>query len=197
MASAKWGESQDSVAIQEASLAAELARGGMPLARVLRYATELAMELRHLHDYGLEYGAVGAHAVVLRHARAALVSRDTLAHLAGGHADVAAFGGLLREMLAAAETPVHLSGLRAEALALAQRCRTEKPRMRQVSIALRLMGVRARQGKAVARPPVFSIPVAMAPQHRHKSRRGLTSHLKSLAEVAARVVLGKVSLEQW
>jgi hypothetical protein len=161
------------------SLAERMARSPLPLVETLRYAADIAMALRDLHRQGLAYGAVSAQLIELGPSGAALRTTGGLRHLGDARRDVAAYGAVLEAMLRPAETAdAGWDALRAEARALALACRNESPGMRHVLIALRLLGLWARQSEAVVRPSprptlVRSIPSAAAavPVERPRSRR--------------------------
>ena len=159
------------------SLEERLARGAMPFREALQISTGLAAELRGLHAHGLEYGALSAGTVVIGACGAGLAPRRGLARRADGRGDVAAFGGVMEQMLDGAETPRHLLELRAEAAGLAHQCRTQTPEIQQVLIALRLLGMQARM--APPAPPADRTPSA-----------GLGARLKSLVLLAADALLG-------
>jgi hypothetical protein len=162
------------------SLEERLARGAMPFREALESATRLAAQLRDLHAHGLEYGALSARTVVIGACGAGLAPRRGLARRADGRSDVAAFGGVMQEMLHGAETPHHLLALRTEAAGLAHRCRAQAPEIQQVLIPLRLLGMRAR----LALPELPALPVDSTPA------AGLSARLKSLALLAANALLG-------
>ena len=159
------------------SLEERLARGPMTFCEAMQGATRLAAQLRDLHVHGLEYGALSARTVVIGACGAGLAPRRGLARRADGRGDVAAFGGVMQEMLHGAETPHHLLALRTEAAGLAHRCRAQAPEIQQVLIPLRLLGMRARL--ALPALPVDSTPAA-----------GLGARLKSVALLAANALLG-------
>jgi hypothetical protein len=159
------------------SLEERLARGAMTFHEALQSATQLAAQLRDLHAHGLEYGALSARTVVIGACRAGLAPRSGLARRAEGRGDVAAFGGVMEQMLDGAETPQHLLALRAEAAGLAHRCRSQAPEIQQVLITLRLLGMRARV--APPAPPAKATPGA-----------GWGARLKSLVLLAADALLG-------
>ena len=166
------------------SLEERLARGPMTFCEAMQGATRLAAQLRDLHAHHLECGALSARTVEMGACGAGLGPRGGLARRADGRGDVAAFGGVMEQMLDGAETPRHLLDLWAEADKLAQRCRTQAPEIQQVLIALRLLGMRARM--ALPAPPVDPTPNA-----------GLGSRLKSLAFLVAGALLGCDPASQW
>jgi hypothetical protein len=159
------------------SLEERLARGAMTFREALQTATDLAAQLRELHAHGLEYGALSARSVVMGACGTGLAPRSGLARKTGGRGDLAAFGELMELMLDGAETPQHLSALRAEAAGLAERCRAQAPEIQQVVIPLRLLGMRARMAQAA--PPVNPTHAA-----------GLGARLRSLVLLAANALLG-------
>ena len=152
----------DDIEAATESLEERLARGAMPFREALESATRLAAQLRDLHVHGLEYGALSARTVVIGACGAGLAPRRGLARRADGRGDVAAFGGVMQEMLDGAETPRHLLNLRAEAAGLAHQCRAHAPEIQQVLIPLRLLGMRARM--ALPALPVDPTPAIL---HRH------------------------------
>ena len=162
------------------SLEKRLARGAMPFREALESATRLAAQLRDLHVHGLEYGALSARTVVIGACGAGLAPRRGLARRADGRSDVAAFGGVMQEMLHGAETPHHLLALRTEAAGLAHRCRAQAPEIQQVLIPRRRLGMRAR----LALPALPALPVDSTPA------AGLGARLKSVALLAANALLG-------
>jgi hypothetical protein len=181
------------------SLAERMVRAPLLLPEALRCATEIATALRDLHEHGLAYGAVSSQLIELGPAGATLRATGTLKRLGDSHRDVMAFGEVLQEMLDRDETAGGgLQGLHEEARALAERCRTEAPPMRQVLIALRLLVFEARfRGPAVRprravvrRMPVAAAPVERAPVHarvRIRIRIRLALQWKPLASLASMV----------
>ena len=51
--------------VDQESLTERMARGRLPLAEALRYATQIATSLRDLHLHGLAYGAVSSQLILL------------------------------------------------------------------------------------------------------------------------------------
>jgi hypothetical protein len=134
----------------EESLAERMGRGPLPLTEVLGYATQIATCLRDLHMNRLVYGAVSSQLILLGPSGATLRSSVGLIPLGDGHKDVKAFGAVLDEMLHGMDGPEEF---REKIGALAMRCQEEAPDMQQVLIALRILGLQARQGPVVARSP--------------------------------------------
>ena len=137
-----------SVNIAQESLTERMGRGRLPIEEALGYATQIATCLRDLHLQRLAYGAVSSQLIVLGPSGATLRTNGGLAHLGERHFDVTAFGWVLGEMLRATDGPEEL---REKIAALAVRCQEETPDMQQVLIALRLLGLEARQDMAVKR----------------------------------------------
>ena len=125
-----------------------MGRGRLSLGESLRYATQIGTCLRDLHMQRLVYGAVSSQLILLGPSGATLRTNGGLTHLGDGQFDVMAFGAVLGEMLRGVDGPEELKG---EIGALAVRCQEETPDMRQVLIALRLLGLQARQGGGEAR----------------------------------------------
>lgn len=140
------------------SLEERLTRGAISFREALQISTDLAAALRDLHANGLEYGDLNAQTVVIGARGAGLAPGGGLAHKADGRSDVGAFGELMELMLDGAETPDHMLGLWAEAAGLAQQCLTRAPKIQQMVMPLRLLGVRARM--ALPAPPGDRAPAA-------------------------------------
>lgn len=138
----------DSGIVYQESLTERMGRGRLSLGESLRYATQIGTCLRDLHMQHLAYGAVSSQLIVLGPSGATLRTNGGLTHLGEGQFDVMAFGWVLGEMLRGIDGPEEL---KEEIGALAIRCQEETPDMRQVLIALRLLGLQARQGMAVRR----------------------------------------------
>jgi hypothetical protein len=128
--------------LPEGTLAEELARGPLPLAAALRYATEIAAGLRSIHAEGGAHGSVSAATVIMGGPRAMLTSPNGNSRQARQQGDVAAFGAVLLQMLTGskpapgliavppAPRPSLHSGpeeLKMAALRLACRCINEEP----------------------------------------------------------------------
>ncbi len=133
-----------------------IARGRLPLAETLAHVFRLARTLKDLHAQGLAYGAVSSPLVLLGPAGAELRNSIGLMRLGEPAGDVTGLGKLLEEMLGHTDGPAEfLEELRA----LAIHCQTETPDMRQVVIALRLVGIRMRQSAGpVLRPVLVPLP---------------------------------------
>jgi len=142
----------------------------LSLLEALRYARDLANQLRELHQEGRVHGDVAARLVALR------ASGATLLPPAGGSKsgstvdDIAAFGGLLYEMLttrkptidALLSTPLEQphkgpAEVQAAAVRLAERCLGpapgDLPGMQKVLTELRLLSVQARQWQTAEGTP--------------------------------------------
>jgi hypothetical protein len=125
-----------------------MGRGRLPLAKALRYATQVAACLRDLHRQGLVYGAVSSQLILLGPRGATLRNSGTSAQLGDPRRDVAAFGAVLSEILRRVEGPERLC---AEIQSLALLCQDQTVDMRQALIGLRLLGLQAEQITAAAR----------------------------------------------
>ena len=172
------------------TLADLLALGPLPLAAALRYAGEIAAELRDLHQQARTYGKLTAASVLLT---------ESGAHLAPSHRfweepilerDVHAFGAVLYQMLTGTAAPATLTAtevrepgantgpahLRPAAVKLALKCMaaTGTPlSMQQAATELRLLGLLLRQYEAsTAAAP---IPPWDAPEPAPKAQTGDTS----------------------
>jgi hypothetical protein len=188
---------EEITAVYQETLTERMGGGPLPLGEALRYATQIATVLRDMHVQHLVYGAVSAQLIVLGASGASLRSSGTLVRLGNGHADVAAFGVVLTEMLRRVEGREEL---RREMVALGMRCQAETPDMQQVLITLRLLGLRARQATARVRRPA---PVQRAEAAARRSDpegtmlqmvlqwARMARQLKSLANFAAFALLGK------
>ena len=178
--------------IFQESLTERMARGRLPLAEALRYAIQIATCLRDLHLQRLVYGAVSSQLIVLGPAGATLRSSGGLTHLGEAHDDAQAFGAVLGEMLRGIDGPEEL---RAEMGVLAAHCQEEAPDMQQVLIALRLLGLQARQSMvARPRPVLVRRPESAAKPQVKKAvrlRLHMTLHWKPLASLAAFALAGK------
>lgn len=171
------------------SLTERMGRSPLPVAEALRHATQIATCLRDLHMQHLIFGAVSSQLIQLGPKGASLRSSGALAQRGDASRDVKGLGAVLGEMLPRLEGPPELV---AEMAALAVRCQEEKPDMQQVSIALRLLGMRARHGAvAVCWPP----PVRRAHEAPKKRpvrlRLHLALHWKPLVNLAAFALSGK------
>jgi hypothetical protein len=120
-----------------------MGRGPLPLAEALRYATEIAISLRDLHMNGLVYGAVSSQLILLGPSGATLRGAGGPLPLGDGHKDVMAFGAVLSEIQRGIDGP---EDFREKLGALATNCQEGAPDMQQVLIALRILGLQARQG---------------------------------------------------
>jgi hypothetical protein len=137
------------VEVRYESLVERMDRGGLSLAEVLGYATQIAAGLRDLHTQRLVYGAVSSQLIVIGASGATLKSSGGLRRLGDGRRDVAAFGAVLAEMVCRVDGPEDLC---AELIAIAARCQNDACDMRRVLISLRLLGLRL--STAAARRPV-------------------------------------------
>ena len=180
------------------TLADLLALGPLPLAAALRYAGEIAAELRDLHQQARTYGKLTASSVLLT---------ESGAHLAPSHRfweepilerDVQAFGAVLYQMLTGMAAPATLTAaeirepgantgpahLRPAAVKLALKCMaaTGTPlSMQQAATELRLLGLLLRQYEANTRdgrepvPAATPIPQREAPEPAQRAQAGETS----------------------
>ena len=80
------------------SLTERMGRAPLPVEEALRYAIQIATCLRDLHRHRLIYGAVSSQLILLGPAGASLRTSGGLACLGDPHADLAAFGAVLREV---------------------------------------------------------------------------------------------------
>jgi serine/threonine protein kinase len=169
-----------------------MGRGRMSLAEALRYATQIATCLRDLHRQGLVYGAVSSQLILLSSAGATLRSTGGLTHLGEGRDDVQAFGAIVGEMLRGIDGPEELC---TEMGALAMRCQEETPDIRQVLVALRLLGMQARQGMVARRTPMPArspkVSAKPAPSRMVRLRLRMRLHWRPLASLAAFALSGK------
>ena len=178
--------------VDQESLTERMARGRLPLAEALRYATQIATSLRDLHLHGLAYGAVSSQLILLGPAGAALRNTGGLTHFGDGRQDVMAFGAVLDEMVRGVDGP---EDLLAEIRNLAIRCQEEAPDMQQVLIALRLLGLQSRQAASEGRKPVLARPPEAPPKRDAKEtvrlRLHMALHWKPLANLAALALSSK------
>jgi hypothetical protein len=159
----------ENLEVDQESLTERMARGRLPLADALRYATQIATSLRDMHLQRLVYGAVSSQLILLGPRGATLRSSGGLTHLGEGRDDVQAFGAVLGEMLRGIDGPEEL---RVEMGTLATCCQQEAPDMQQVLITLRLLGLRLRQGAALRRTPMLACRPKVAAKPRRKFLQG-------------------------
>jgi len=181
-----------SVDVAKESLTERMGRGRLPMEEALKYATQIATCLRDLHLQRLAYGAVSSQLIVLGPSGATLRTNGGLTHFGEGHFDVTAFGWVLGEMLRAIDGPEEL---REKIAALAVRCQEETPDMQRVLIALRLLGLQARQAMAVKRGlmPARMPEAAARPKMRETVLLRFQTMLqwRPLASLAASALSGK------
>ena len=165
------------------TLAERMARGPLPIAEALRYAIQIATCLRDLHMQGLVYGAVSSQLILVGPSGACLRTSGGLAQLGDGRDDVAAFAGVLREMLRRVERADELHD---EIAALAVDCQEATPDIQYVLIALRVLGLRVRQSAVAARGPVLVRRAEMVVK-----KRARVFSWKPLVNLAASALWGK------
>lgn len=162
-------------AVREETLAERLTEGPLPLAFALHCATDVAAVLRELHLDGRAHGAVTPDSILLRPSGGVLPPPSFRSDQASPHADVAAFGSVLYEMLAGCKPPEGVgapsgpvprtgpAGLRAAATRLAIRCLASpadaRPAMQQVVTEVRLLWVMAREFEPKPPPPPQRVPI--------------------------------------
>jgi len=170
------------------TLAERMERGPLPVGEALRYAIQIARYLRDLHAQGLVYGAVSSHLIVLAPSGACLRPSGGVAHLGDRRDDVAAFGGVLREILPALQT----SDSRDAMAALARHCEQDTPDIRHVTVALRLIALRMRHRAAgVRRPGAARRPEPSAIRRKRvRLRIRMTLRWKPLVNLAALALSG-------
>jgi DNA-directed RNA polymerase subunit M/transcription elongation factor TFIIS len=159
------------------TLADLLALGPLALGAGLRYAGEIAAELRDLHQGGRAYGQLTASSVLLTESGAHLSPLHRFWDEAMQERDVHAFGAVLYQMLTGKAAPATLtaaeirvpgartgpSHLRPAAMKLALKClaATGTPlSMQQAATELRLLGLLLRQYEANTREGREAAPAA-------------------------------------
>jgi hypothetical protein len=165
----------------EETLSERMVRGSLPFAEALQDAIQIATCLCDLHAQGLTYGAVSSDAILLG-AEGVSLRPGGGARLGDKHDDVASFGGVLREMLRAAEA----AELHEEVEALATRCQKDTPDMRHVAIRLRILALRLRHSALAAR-----LPAALQKKRKVRLRIHLSLHWRPLVNLAAFALVGK------
>jgi hypothetical protein len=152
----------NSLVNSEETLATRMARGPLPLGFALRCATDVASNLRELHETGRAHGSVDPKYILLGAQGALLLAPNGHAQHAVSVADVSAFGALLYEMVTGIRPSDRLlpglppptpragpSGLRIAATRLASRClytlADGAGDMQKVVTEVRLLSVLARQ----------------------------------------------------
>ena len=165
-------------AVPPETLARRLAAGPLPLALALRYASDIAGELRDLHQQTRGYGALTAYTVLLSDGGARLAPAGHFWDQTITGRDVRAFGALLYQMLTGKPVSARLSPaaahvhgprsgpsrLRPAATELAMKCLAPQGTpitMQQVATDIRLLSVLMRQYEATT---PGSIPEAEPPQ---------------------------------
>ena len=190
--------------VQAETLANRLSHGALPLRYALRCATDVASNLRDLHEEGRLHGSVNASSVVVTESGARLLPPNGQARYAVAGADVSAFGALLYEMVTGARPSPRATpplpaiasrntpkGLQIAATRLASKCLRSTSNsfseMQKVLTEVRLLGL---QSGIRQRPPAFQPLRAPAVWDRRASapavprqpasgprRRGATSRL--------------------
>jgi hypothetical protein len=181
----------ESPEISPGSLAERIAQSSLSVGEILRYATPIAAALRDLHAQGLVYGAVSSRSILLRPAGAALQEYGGLRRLGNASGDIAAFGEVLRETLRGAHGR---EDLREELRQLAIDCQDTAADMQVMLIALRLLGLKARQVARMPRPaPSTRQEVAAKAEVKEavRLRLHLSLHWKPLANLAAFALSGR------
>ena len=173
-------------AADQESLAERLSRGPLPLTEALHHAIRIASALRDLHEYGLVYGAVSSHLILLAPAGATLRTGGSLAHFGEPSADIKAFGAVLREMLRWAVGP---EKLRADLAALAAQCQEATPDMQQVLTLLRLL--RLRQNLTRCTPLPVRRQESAATKSAVRLRVHLNLHWKPLLHLVSLALAGR------
>lgn len=144
------------------SLIEVLARGPLPLESALRYATEIALALREMHDDGRAHGKVEPEQVMIRSTGATLLPPERRGYT-DPLDDLAGFGNVLYAMLTGrppageefrlvpAKPPAMkgAAAVRAAATRLAERCLTAEretaPELQKILTEVRLLHVMAKQ----------------------------------------------------
>lgn len=151
------------------SLADALSQGPLPLPAALRFANDLAGELRDLHEQSRAYGKLTLHSVSITESGARLMPVRSFWDHSVPERDIQAFGQIFYQMLHGNPPPATLTAddirikpsataparLRASSTKLALRCispRNPRLSMQQVATELRLLTVMQRQEDANTRP---------------------------------------------
>ncbi|MEO8373234.1 MAG: hypothetical protein ABI806_28875 [Candidatus Solibacter sp.] len=146
----------------------------------LRFANDLAVELRDLHEESRVYGKLSLHSVSITEAGARLMPLRTYWDQAMPERDIQAFGSIFYQMLhgtpppatvTASDIRVHASEtgparLRASSTKLALRCvypKGSRISMQQVATEIRLLAVMQRQEDAGSRPVAEDVFGSAAP----------------------------------
>jgi len=176
------------------------------MSAVLRFASDVAVELRDLHEGSRVYGKLSVHSVSIGQAGARLTPLRSYWDQAVPDRDIQAFGAVLYQMLHGNPPPSTLNAadlrihspengparLRAAGTKLALRCLSPKgPRitMQQVATELRLLTVMQRQEDANARSPSeYSPPPAPSPD-RNQAPPTWTPPIEMLIDVPGAVPL--------
>jgi hypothetical protein len=165
------------------TLAERMARGRMPLAEALGYATQIAACLRDMHMQRLVYGAVSSQLILLGTGGAKLRNSGRVARLGNVQGEVAAFGAVLSEIVHKTDGAEDLCS---EAKSLAVSCQDDAPDMQQVLIRLRIMGLKARHAAAPVRRPVLAPRAVRAPRaQKVRLRLHLSLHWRPLVNLVA------------
>jgi hypothetical protein len=155
--------------VQPETLANRLSHGALPLGYALRCATDIASNLRDLHEEGRLHGSVSANSVVVTESGARLLPPNGQARYAVAGADVSAFGALLYEMVTGAKPSPRATpplpaitsrntpkGLQLAATRLASKCLRSTSNslgeMQNVLTEVRLLGL---QSSIWQKPPAF------------------------------------------
>jgi len=166
---------------QPDTLAKRLSQGPLPLGYALQYATDVANNLRILHEEGRLHGSVSANSVIVTSAGAQLLPPNGHARYTVPGADISAFGALLHEMLTGSKpsprsTPPLPSitsrntekGIEIAATRLASKClrstSNSSSEMQKVLTEVRLLCLQAKIRVRPAPAPPPAAPVTAAPQ---------------------------------
>ncbi|MDE3165410.1 MAG: hypothetical protein KGN36_06360, partial [Acidobacteriota bacterium] len=151
------------VLASQPTLAETLARGRLPLSRILAYAAQIAGELREMHQRGAAHGEVSTAAILLGPAGASLAPSRPYVVLYKAQSDIEGWGNVLWEMLTGAGIPARCNltpppddaprhgpeSVLPSAQLLALKCVTElparRPSMVQIYTEVRVLSLLARR----------------------------------------------------
>ncbi len=154
----------------------------MDLAQALRYATDICIGLRVLHEAGRVHGSVNAKSIVVEAEGATLIPPNTQSRSSIPATDVSAFGALLYEMVTGEKPSARImpplpsvsataeGGIRVAATRLASRCLgsvSDSPaEMQKVLAEVRILSSQAKlltKDLAFASPNRLSKPAPVSP----------------------------------